>query len=94
MYKICSESTIKAQEQHEWCCSGVFIVSFRGMGIEDPVELYDGAFFAIQQIKAKIFNWVLNTLRKILWAHLFKSFKKTQKNQTIWWIGLSRIRKI
>ena len=29
-------------------------------------NIYDGAFFAIQRIKANIFNWVLNTLRKIL----------------------------
>ena len=31
-------STTKTQERLEWCCSGVFINNFRGVGIEDPVE--------------------------------------------------------
>ena len=38
MDKICSKSTIKAQEQHKRCCSGVFIVNFRDAVIEDPVK--------------------------------------------------------
>ena len=61
MKKICSKSTIKAQEQHKSCCFVVFIVSFRGVGIEDPVK-HVGAFSAILGTKANIFNWVLNTL--------------------------------
>ena len=31
------QSTIKAHKQHERC-SGVFIINFRGVGIEDPVK--------------------------------------------------------
>ena len=38
MYKICSKPSIKAQEQLDWCCSGVLIVYFRGVGIQDLVE--------------------------------------------------------
>ena len=38
------------------CCSGVFMINFRGVGIEDPVILYVGVFFAIQGTKAKLFN--------------------------------------
>ena len=38
------------------CCSGVFMINFRGVGIEDPVTLYVGVFFAIQGTKAKLFN--------------------------------------
>ena len=40
IWEICLKSTKKAQEQCEWYlfCSGVFIVNFRGVGIENPVE--------------------------------------------------------
>ena len=38
MNKICSKSTTKAQEQHKSCCSGVFIVNFRDVSVEEPVK--------------------------------------------------------
>ena len=45
MYKIWS--TIKAQERHEWRCSGVFIKNFKGVGIkfnicDEPFFQFDG----------------------------------------------------
>ena len=45
MYKICWKPTIKAQERGDWCCSGVFIISFRGVGIQDLVEYLRWSFF-------------------------------------------------
>ena len=45
MRKICSKPTIKAQEQHKWCFSDVFIVNFRRVGIENPVEHSCRSFF-------------------------------------------------
>ena len=40
-----SKSTIKAQEWFAWRCSGVFIVNFRDVGIENPVEHLRWSFF-------------------------------------------------
>ena len=57
----------KTQVRREWCCSGVFIVNFRSVGIEDLVEHLQWSFFAIQWTKAKILNWLLST-SLILWA--------------------------
>ena len=46
MCKICSKSTTKAQEWREWRCSDVFIISFRGVRIDNPVKhLQYGASF-------------------------------------------------
>ena len=46
MCKISSKSTIKAQKWCEWHCFGVFILSFRGVCIENPVKhLQYGSFF-------------------------------------------------
>ena len=42
-YKIWS--TVKAQERREWCCSGVFIINFRDVAIEDLVEHLRWNFF-------------------------------------------------
>ena len=58
---ICSKSKKKAQEQHKWCCSGVFIVNFKSVSIETQSNIYVRDFFAIQRTKAKIFNRVLST---------------------------------
>ena len=67
-------------------------------------NIYNGVFFTIQRIKSKIFNWVLNkplnlnhlTLIWIpaSWTHLFKYFKNSLKNGTIWCLRLRRIQKI
>ena len=37
---------MKAQEQCVWHCGDVFSVNFRGMGIEKPVNIYNGDLFA------------------------------------------------
>ena len=63
--KIFSKSKIKAQEQHKWCYSFVFIVNLRCVGIDDPVEYLQWRIFCNQDVKAKIFNWVLNTPLKL-----------------------------
>ena len=66
MRKICSKPTIKAQEQHRWCSSDVFIVNFRRVRIENLVEHPCWSFF-LQLNVQEIFNWVLNMPLKI-WA--------------------------
>ena len=70
MYKICWKPTIKAQDQGDWCCSGVFIISFAGAGIQD----YAGI---------RILPWLLDfdldglveDFLPVSWVHLFKYFK-------------------
>ena len=83
MYKICSKSTIKAQKQREWYSSDVFMINFRCVSNEDPVEhLHWRYFFAIQWTKAKTFTWVLNTPLKL----------STDFTLTTWlWFGTSFI---
>ena len=63
--KICSKSTIKAQEQHRRCGCVVFIINLGGADIEDQSNIYVETFFAIQGTKANIFNWVLNIPLKL-----------------------------
>ena len=48
MYKICWKPTIKAQEQGDWCSSGISIINFRGVVLQDLVEHLRWSFFAIQ----------------------------------------------
>ena len=50
--KICSKSTIKAQEQHTGRCSGFFIVNFRGVGIEDSVNYLRWSVFCNSRDKS------------------------------------------
>ena len=55
MNKICSKSTIKAQEQHRRC-SAVVIVNFTGVGIEDPVKHLLWSFFCYSRDKRWYFQ--------------------------------------
>ena len=52
MNKICLKSTIKTQEQHKSCCSGVFVVNFRDVGIEDLVKHLRWSFFCNSRDKS------------------------------------------
>ena len=57
MNQICSKSTIKAQEQHK-TCSAVFIINFRGEGIEDPAKHLRWSFVCNSRDKSYYFQLV------------------------------------
>ena len=73
MYKTCWKPTIKAQEWGDWSCSGVFIISFRGVGVQDLLEYLRWSFFC-------------NSIDKS-WTFLLGSLKLWTYFTLITWLG-------
>ena len=61
--KYVQSSTIKAQEWHVWDCSGIFIINFKDVCIENPVKHMKWGLSAKKSYwrKAKVFKGVVNT---------------------------------
>ena len=85
MYKNCWKQTIKAQEQREWRSSGVFIVNFRCVCIQDLAEHLRWSFFL--QLNRQIqFSWVTRGFSTSFRRKFIQVFWKLilKKNSNIW----------